>query len=254
MGRKVPDQRYNEAMANEPVFSEQEASKIIQRAVELSEQQSTGKYQSGVTRTELEKIASEVGVSVDVLDKAIRESVEGTQAKGGFRFSEEFERVVEGELDPGQYDLVIEGLKPMANHGQPLASQVGRTLSLSTWTGVGQAKVDLTSRNGRTKVKVKSNSIFQFLMTLHPALITALVATGALGEKGMVWLGAGIGAAALAVGASLFGFLTKKGHKKAEALANDMRDRIANTLEAEQNTKSVSLDQSEELHQRVGQS
>lgn len=240
-------------MANEPVFSEQEASKIIQRAVELSEQQSAGQYQAGVTKGELEKIAAEVGVSVDVLDKAIRESVEGAASKGGFKFTEEFERVVEGELDPSQYDLVIEGLKPMSNAGQPHAAQVGRTLSLSTWTGVGQAKVDLTSRNGRTKVKVKSNSIFQFLMTLHPALATALIATGALGEKGMVWMGAAIGAVALTIGTALFGMLTKKGHKKAEALANDMRDRIANTLEAERTSTSVSVDQAQELHQRVGQ-
>lgn len=238
-------------MAQDPMFSEQEASKIIQRAVELSEQQTSGQYAPGITRAELEKIAAEVGVSIDVLDKAIRETVKGDTGKGGFRFSEEFERVIEGELDPGQYDLVIEGLKPMANHGQPQASQVGRTLSLSTWTGVGQAKVDLTSRNGRTRVKVKSNSIFQFLMTLHPALITALVATGALGEKGMVWLGAGIGAAAIAIGASLFGFLTKKGHRKAEDLADDMRDRIANTLESERPATTVV--EEEPLHQRVGQ-
>ncbi len=240
-------------MAQEPVFSEQEATKIIQRAVELSEQQAAGKYQSGITRAELEKIASEVGVSVDALDKAIQESVEVASSKGGFRFSEEFERVVEGELDPSQYDLVIEGLKPMSNAGQPHAAQVGRSLSMSTWTGVGQAKIDLTSRNGRTKVKVKSNSIFQFLMTLHPALATALIATGALGEKGMVLTGAAIGAVALAVGTTLFGILTKRGQKQAEALANEMRDRIANTLESEQSTRTHTNPLGQELHQRVGQ-
>lgn len=232
------------------MFSEQEASKIIQRAVELSEQQTSGQYSPGITRAELEKIAAEVGVSVEVLDKAIRETVKGESGKSGFRFTEEFERVVEGELDPSQYDLVIEGLKPMSNAGQPHAAQVGRTLSLSTWTGVGQAKVDLTSRNGRTRVKVKSNSIFQFLMTLHPALVTALIATASLGEKGMVWLGAGIGAAAIAVGATLFGFLTKKGHRKAEELADEMRTRIANTLETEQPVTQVA---EEQIHQRIGQ-
>lgn len=238
-------------MAQDPMFSEQEASKIIQRAVELTEQQSSVQYTPGITRAELEKIAAEVGVSVDVLDKAIRETVKHEPTKTGFRFTEEFERVVEGELDPSQYDVVIEGLRPLSNAGQPHAAQVGRTLSLSTWTGVGQAKIDLTSRNGRTRVKVKSNALFQFLMTLHPALITALITTASLGERGMVWIGAGIGAAAIAVGAGLFGFLTKKGHRKAEELADDMRERIANTLESERPTTSQVAE--EQLHQRVGQ-
>ncbi len=241
-------------MPQEPMFSEQEASKIIQRAVELSEQQGAGQYTPGITRAELEKIAAEVGVSVDVLDRAIRDTIKHQPTKNSSWFSEEYERVVEGELDPSQYDIVIEGLKPLSNAGQPHAAQVGRTLSLSTWTGVGQAKIDLTSRNGRTKVKVKSNAIFQGLMTLHPAFITALIATGSLGEKGMAVLGVSIGAVAMAIGVGLFGFLTKKGHRKAEQLADQMRDRIADALESEASSSAVRTAASDEmLHQRVGQ-
>lgn len=241
-------------MPQDPVFSEQEASKIIQRAVELSEQQGAGQYTPGITRAELEKIAAEVGVSADVLDRAIRDTVKHQSTKKSSWFTEEFERVVEGELDPSQYDIVIEGLKPLSNAGQPHAAQVGRTLSLSTWTGVGQAKVDLTSRNGRTKVKVKSNALFQGLMTLHPAFVTALIATGSLSEKGMAALGIGIGAAAMAIGVGLFGFLTKKGHRKAEELADTMRDRIADTLEAEESAQAGNKASTESaIHQRVGQ-
>lgn len=220
-------------MANEPVFSEQEASKIIQRAVELSEQENTEVYKPGVTRDELERIAKEVGVPTAALARAIAEAAKAHPGRQPFRLAEEFERVVEGELDPSQYDLVIDGLKPMAKAGQPLASQVGRTLSMTTWTGVGQAKVDLTSRNGRTKVKVRSNALLQAVMTLHPAFITSIIAMGALTERGMAGLGAGIAIAAMSVGATLFSILTRRGHQKAEHLADQLKDKIQETIAEE---------------------
>ena len=59
---------------------------------------------------------------------------------------------------------------------------------------MGQAKIDVTSRNGRTSLKVKSNALFQGLMTLHPAFITTLILMGTLSEKGMGLLAAGLGA------------------------------------------------------------
>ncbi len=238
-------------MANEPVFSEQEASKIIQRAVELSEQENTEVYKPGVTRGELERIAKEVGVPTAALARAIAEAARTHPGKQPFRLTEEFERVVEGELDPSQYDLVIEGLKPMAKAGQPLASQVGRTLSMTTWTGVGQAKVDLTSRNGRTKVKVRSNALLQALMTLHPAFITSIIAMGALTERGMAGLGAGIAIAAMSVGATLFSILTRSGHQKAEILADQLKDKIQETIAEEGATPMQASDLQIEKEKKV---
>jgi hypothetical protein len=239
-------------MATEPVFSEQEATKIIQRAVELTEEANSPRYKPGITREELERIASEVGVSADTLAKAISEAGQSQPSKGLFGLTREYERVVDGELDPSQYDIVIEGLRPLANAGQPAVAQVGRTLSMSTWTGVSQAKVDLTSRNGRTRIKVKSNAFFQALLTLHPALMTGLIAAGALGERGLGWLGAAIAAGAIAIGTTLFGFLTKKGHQKAEVLADDLRERIARTV-AEQSMVDHQPAEAAQITQRLGQ-
>jgi len=241
-------------MPPERVFSEQEATKIIQRAVELTEQSSSQSYKAGVTRAELERIAAEVGVSADALARAISDAGQSPKVERSLLgLSREFERVVEGELDPSQYDVVIEGLKPLANAGQPAAAQVGRTLSMSAWTGVGQAKIELTSRNGRTRVKVRSNPLFQFLMTIHPALMGSFVALGALGEKGMIWVGAAIAAGLLTIGGTLFSMLTRKGHAKAEKLADDLRERIANTLSESGNTGTDSVTSEEPLVQRLGQ-
>jgi hypothetical protein len=239
-------------MTSNRVFSEQEATKIIQRAVELSEESATPKYKAGVTREELERIASEVGVTADALARAISEAGQSVPAKSPLGLSQEFERVVEGELDPDQYDLVIEGLKPIGNARHPSVAQVGRTLSMSAWTGIGHAKVDLTSRNGRTRVKVRSNAFVQFMMTLYPALLAGFAAAGAFGERGMGWVGAGVAAVALAIGSTLFGILTKKGHEKAELLADDLRTRIENTLAESEKSRPVE-EADEKLVQRLGQ-
>jgi hypothetical protein len=241
-------------MPSNRVFSEQEATKIIQRAVELTEQSSSQSYKAGVTREELERIAAEVGVSADALARAISEAGQSPKTERSlFGLTQEFERVVEGELDPSQYDVVIEGLKPLANAGQPAAAQVGRTLSMSAWTGVGQAKIDLTSRNGRTRVKVRSNPLFQFLMTIHPALIGSLIALGSLGEKGLIWVGAAVAAGLLTIGGSLFAMLTRRGHVKAEKLADELRERIANTLSETESEGSETAKAEEPLVQRLGQ-
>lgn len=122
---------------------------------------------------------------------------------------------------------------------------------MTTWTGVGQAKVDLTSRNGRTKVKVRSNALLQALMTLHPAFITSIIAMGALTERGMAGLGAGIAIAAMSVGATLFSILTRSGHQKAEILADQLKDKIQETIAEEGATPMQTSDLQIEKEKKV---
>lgn len=237
-------------MADDRVFSEQEVTEIIRRAVELTEAGDARSYTPGVTRQELEKIGSEVGVSPDALARAILEVQQRTGKRGPLHLTEEFERVVSGELNPDQFDLIVEGIKPLSNAGQPGMTQIGRTLTMSAWTGVGQAKVDLTSRSGRTRVKVRSSALFQGLMTLYPAAIGSVIAIGMLSERGMGLLGAAIGVAVLALGGGLFGWLTKLGHRKAESLADNLRERIEQTLR-DQEPAGVELKEAESLEQRL---
>lgn len=237
---------------DERVFSEQEVTDIIRRAVELTEAEPEPQYRSGVTGTELEAIAREVGISPDALRRAISEAGTPETKRGILHLTEEFGRVVEGELSPENFDVIVEGLKPLANAGQPHMAQVGRKLTVSTWTGVGQAKVDVQSRNGRTSLKVKSNALFQALMTLHPAFIGTLITMGALSEQGMGLLGAAIGVAVMSVGAGAFTWLTKLGHRKAEKLTDELRDRIANAIsEQDSQAERTRVEQEQLLHQRI---
>lgn len=240
-------------MPDERVYSEQEVAAIIKRAVELTEQEGT-KYQPGVTREELLKIAEEVGVPIAALEQAIRESGTVREAKGPFQLTSEHERVVEGEIDPGQFDLIIDGLKPLNRRHSQAITQVGRKLTMQTWNGVGQSSIDITSREGRTRIQVRSGALFQGLMTLYPAFIGSMIAMGSLGEKGMIGVGVAIAAALATVGGGMFAFLTRKGHQKSRELADELRDRVAQSLES-QAAPSQSTAQSEEpenLQQRLG--
>lgn len=236
----------------ERIFSEQEVSQILNRAVELTEQQSERGYAPGITRQELERIAKEVGVSPNALLQAISElqgSVSNT--KGTFHLSEEFERVIEGEMDPDMFDVILEDLKPLANAGQPHASQIGRKLSASIWTGISQAKIDVTARNGRTKLVVKSNSLYQGLMTLYPAVFGALISVGVLADHGKASMGVAIGGLILGAGVAAFTALTRLGHRKAEKIANDLRSRIAETLQTGSDL-AQGTSESEVIRQQLG--
>ena len=239
-------------MPNERVFSEQEVSDILRRAVELTEAGDEREYIPGVTESELVRIAEEVGVSPEALKRAMLESGKVDSKKGLFHLTEEFERVIEGELDPGQFDVVADMIKPLGNAGQPAVAQVGRKLTMSAWTGIGQAKVDVTSRNGRTSLKVKSNALFQMLMTLHPSLIATLITVGSLSERGMGLLGTAIGAGIMTVGAGAFTWLTRLGHRKAEKLADDLRVKIADTVAAQGDNVQVAAED-QHLQQKLSQ-
>lgn len=243
---------HNEDVSKPRVFSEQEVTQILRRAVELSEEGSASAYTPGVTREELERIAREVGVSTEALRRAIDEAAQRPSVRGPLHLTEEFERVVSGELDPSQFDLVIEGIKPLSNSGQPSASQIGRTLTMSAWTGTGQAKVEVTSRGGRTRLKVRSNAFFQALMTLYPAAIGSMIAMGAFSERGMAWLGAAVSLGLLAVGTTIFRALTKTGHRKAEEMADTLRDRIARSVDANAVEAGNQTEEEASVQQRLG--
>lgn len=218
---KVPDRR---------VFSEQEVTEIITRATEISAAGKESAYIPGVTIEELERIAKEVGVDAAALMQAIEEQKEPRKQKSRTGFFEEFIRVVDGELSPDDFDLAIEGVS-MMNGKSSGTSQIGRTLHATAWTGVSQAFVDVQSRGGRTKIKVKSNPWMQALYTLHPAFMAALITAGSMGERGMGMLGTAIGVGLMVVGAVVFNVMRKVGHRKAEETADKIKANVEELID-----------------------
>lgn len=161
---------------SERVFSEQEVTSLMKRAVELQEanKHPQKEYRPGVTRDELVRAAKEIGVDASFLEQAIREKLQGKTATGSPLFQEE-QRVVDGEIDPNDFDLVLQALSTVSSRRHPVA-QVGRTLSARAMTGSGIAKVEVTSRGGRTRINVKPFPALEIIGTFYPAFIVSMIA------------------------------------------------------------------------------
>ncbi|MCW5942911.1 MAG: hypothetical protein KIS66_11810 [Fimbriimonadaceae bacterium] len=208
------------------VFSEQEAAQIVQRAVHLQESASEGRgYVPGITYDELRRIAEEAGIDSRFLDQAVREGNAPVSHRGLLHFTETFERVIEGELAPEDFDVVMEHLHTGGRNSQVM--QIGRMLKGNTYTGWGMASIAVASRNGRTRLSVKSNAFVAFFVSLYPAIIGSVIAASAMGERGLVAQGLGVAACLLATGAIGFRAMLRMNHKAARALTDRLETKIA---------------------------
>lgn len=217
------------------LFSEQEVGALVRRAVELQEASQTD-YQPGVTLDELSRIASEIGVDPKYLTQAIAETGKIDVKRSAFNLTEEFERVVESELSPEDFDIILKCAKSVNTRRGGGLLQVGRTLSGRVWTGSSFANLDVSSRNGRTKVDVKSNPLFAYLVTFHPAIFASAVTAGVMSHSQPL-LGAGIAVGLLGAATIAFRFLVRKGHKAAKELT----EKIVKTIEDNAEEKAAAL-------------
>lgn len=198
----------------------------MERAVKLQEESADAKaYTPGVSREELDRIATELGVNPAFLDEAIAEHLRPKPVEPERRkFSDE--RVIEGEIDPAEYDLLLEQIKVVNNRNHPV-QQFGRTLRAQTMAGGGLVNLEVTSRNGRTRVKATSFPIAQIMGTFYPAFILTMISSGILGKSGHP-------IEAALVGAGLFGaaaFACRGWMRKTKASMNKMVDNLAAWVE-----------------------
>ena len=225
-------------MPEDRVFSEKEIGDILRRAVELQERpEAQTAYTPGVTLDELQRIAAEVGVDPSSLAQAIREHSIGESLADSVRFfgiewAKEFERVIPGEVDPSDFDILVE------QTGQRLGPkhqtiQFGR--SLETWltSGLGYGRARIQSRNGRTRVSVRSNTIWPSLLVLHPTLIGTAIASSAIMEQSKLPAGqANLAVGALWLGATAFAWvalrhLAKRAHERIAKATDQLASRVA---------------------------
>ncbi len=208
-----------------------------------------------MTGDELGRIAAEIGIDPKFLEQAISESGTVQNTKGKFNLTEEFQRVVETELDPEDFDLITAQAKSTSTGRRSGLQQVGRTLSGQAWTGSSFAHLNVVSRNGRTKVDVKSNPLFAYLVTFHPAIFASAVTVGVMSHGSQPLLGVGIAAALLTAATLAFKFLVNRGH----AAAKVMTDRIVSTIQENAEERSalniaptMAPSQEDEQHLTVG--
>ena len=218
------------------VFSEQEVGQIVRRAAELQEQSSERSlsYKAGITRDQLERVAQEVGVDTEFLETAIREHAE-LGAPGNerpFTLLPVEQRVVDGELDPGNFDLILSQVPARGSRHSP-ARQIGRSLHAQVWTGSGLAKLEVTSRNERTRIQLKPFPLVELMGTLYPAFIASAVGGSLLAANGHPGVAAAVTAGAVTSAALGLWFWMRRSFRALKRMA-DKVDRIASEEVARQ--------------------
>ncbi len=193
----------------------------------MQEAQAVGPdYTPGITFDELQRIAAEAGIDPKVLQQALNE---GSTPKEKANWPFEIERVLDGELAADDFDVVLDAMGP-ANRRYPI-TQVGRTLSGSVWTGTGMTAVQVSSRNGRTRLSMKANPFFSLFTVLYPLFIMSAVGSGIASEQAApYWLIPLIWLAALIVGTVLTPLSLKRHRKVAESKMADLETRISEAL------------------------
>ncbi len=153
--------RYNGGVSGgKRIFSEQEASEILQRAAKLQEddRDSHSSYTPGITEDELERIAHEAGIDPNFLRRAMEKAIQ-RQYKG--------------------------------NH-QGGIQQIGRRIFGNVMCGPAIGKMNITSRNGRTRIEVRTGPFMPLFITLYPAFLLSVFAVGIGATEGAPAIGIAI--------------------------------------------------------------
>jgi hypothetical protein len=181
-------------------FSEEEVALIIKRAAELQQTEETAEEPgNAMTLAEVEQIAKEAGIDPLLIRRAAH-TLDRPQETNrpspwvGAPTRLVFERVVDGEISPDEYEQLIDTVRrTLGDNGMP--SVLGKTLA---WTSSMQAgrrrghgrQVDVTvvSRQGVTTIRVEEE-----LRNIAGALFGGLVGGGGGGTTGIT-MGIGLGA------------------------------------------------------------
>ncbi|MEQ1823103.1 MAG: hypothetical protein ABL949_11375 [Fimbriimonadaceae bacterium] len=209
------------------IYSESEISKILQTAAKIQEQESASAYSPGVTFEELQRIAAECGISEDALKLALTQPEQKSE-ESFMNLVETHERVFDGELDLDRLDEVVEALGP--NVKLQFSQQLGRSMKARLTSGTVFGDLEISSRNGRTKLRFRQTPFVAYFAGLHGPLILSFVIGAGMMGKGYVWPGLMTVIALLTVGGLIFRTLAQGGKKKARKLVDEVSVAIQNCI------------------------
>ncbi len=154
-------------------FTDQEVADIVRRAAQIEEetQGSESGRGLGVSRSELARAAGEIGISYESIDRAIAERVHAPARKIsspiGPKSAYEIEKIVEGELPIDDFDLVLEAIGH--KHRRLVRPLVGKSMEAYIEKGLAQARLTVTSRDGRTRIHAQTTAIGACVVSFMPA-------------------------------------------------------------------------------------
>lgn len=167
-------------------FSEQEVSDIIRLAAEKQVRQrpAGAPASTGVSESELKHVAGELGIDPTALQAAISEvSSIGLEDTGDLSSIDRIiERSIDGDLAQEDFGIVLEEFVPASGIGnQPVS--LGNSLSYQSLVGMAQCNINVTNRNGKTTLRVKSNAFLAALPTFLPALFASIISNVIIWEE-----------------------------------------------------------------------
>jgi len=156
-------------------FSEQEVANIVRHAAELQEEDMHQNANSGAETEAITRAAAELGIQPQYVTRAIAELSRTKPRRKGSHAMEEFEQVVDTELDRSDYDVFLSILQPAGLPNK--VNDFGGTISGFNQAGVFSYSYEVISKRGQTRVKMKS---FGGSFAAAPFLICLLFAVIAM--------------------------------------------------------------------------
>ncbi|QYK54460.1 MAG: hypothetical protein KF824_06065 [Fimbriimonadaceae bacterium] len=253
-------------------FNEKEAAELVLKAAKLQEQSNEGSssYAPGISYDELARMAAEAGVDPSFLQKALESAPEKNESPVAFLgipLSTEFERIVDGELPPENFDVITDifpakfaGHGPRGPRMHNVGVQVGRSMQMQLAKGSAFGTLRVTSRNGRTRISTRQGMFLPFMAGLYPGLMGAVLALAFLTDRDTKAfanpaINIPLAIASLIVGLVAFVLLARSGQNKMREMTDAIAERVQEETDLMRDrlgeTSDKSLAEDEELREHL---
>lgn len=224
---------------NSKRFTDREVALILENAAELDEVQGSGPMK-GLSRTDLEEIAAEVGISVDSISQAIdMVGAEAPRARN-LAFAPRTHREVhgvEGELD----EAALSRLMHIIDERATMPGSVTEALGSVRWTGADRFRtmqVAITPGNGETSIQVTEKVAGRLARLTHLVpgafglmFASSFGATAGLSSTLTVGLTVGCLLGGLTLGRTVWNRVSRKSRERVQDLSAVLTSEARGALE-----------------------
>lgn len=146
----------------ERTYDEQQVATILRRAARL--ERDHGVTTGALTLKEIEAIARDAGIDPALVRQSARELDQGPgwsvgRVLAGAPLRRTIERVVDGEIGTEDHERLAEEIREgFASFGMGgRFASIGRTLTLSGFTGISSVEVNVSPRDGQTRIRITTD-------------------------------------------------------------------------------------------------
>ncbi len=225
-------------------YSEDEAARLLKKAAKLQDATASS-LAGGVTQDELRRIAQEAGIDPRFLELAETQP-ESSRNQLFFGFGEEVVYELPYELSADAERHFFDELSASVKISQ--STTVGSTKRMHVGRGLLFGNLEVTSRLGKTTVRLRQSPFVAYFAGLHGPLILGCILTLALGARGNL-VGSMAGLVTILVGFAIFWFLSQGGRRTAESKWQEIVELLDRTTAADPNLAKLAAksDASQEL-------